>query len=193
MAKVTITGIDNLRNQLNKNVTNLAPVMPKVAGLVRAAIDKNFAARGRWDGKGVGPFSGGTQKWKPLASSTKTKYARKGYEMQPTLRRNNDLYASIQITTQGNNIYISSNSRYAQTHQEGATIKHPGGTPYVYLEGGKIAFVSKKKADQRAQAGKKTARTKPHNIVVPPRPFLTLTEQDVDKIVAAISQFALKF
>lgn len=187
----TITGIDQFEKQLNANLKNLNSIMPKVAGLVRAAIDKNFIARGRWDGSGTGLFSGGTQKWKPLASSTKQKYTRKGYELTPTLRRNNDLFASIQITTQGNSIVISSNSRYARIHQEGGNINHPGGTPYISLEAGKIVFISKKKADALKSQGRNVKKTKPHSIVVPPRPYLTLTEQDIEKIVTVISQFAL--
>lgn len=50
-------------------------------------------------------------------------------------------------------------------HEFGATINHPGGTPYFIKEDGLAQFVSKEK-------GSKLPKTKPHQIVIPSRSFL---------------------
>lgn len=52
-------------------------------------------------------------------------------------------------------------------HEFGATINHPGGTPYLIKEDGTAQFVSKDK-------GKKLPKTKPHEIVIPTRSFLRM-------------------
>lgn len=56
----------------------------------------------------------------------------------------------------------------AAVHELGATINHPGGTPYMIGPGGKAVFVSK-------AAGAGLPVTKPHTIVIPPRPFMRPT------------------
>lgn len=50
-------------------------------------------------------------------------------------------------------------------HEFGATINHPGGTPYFIKEDGLAQFVSKEK-------GSKLPKTKPHQIIIPSRSFL---------------------
>lgn len=52
-------------------------------------------------------------------------------------------------------------------HEFGATIEHPGGTPYVIGEDGLAKFVSK-------DAGADLPKTKPHQIVIPTRSFLRM-------------------
>lgn len=53
-------------------------------------------------------------------------------------------------------------------HEFGATINHPGGTPYFIKENGLAQFVSKEK-------GGNLPKTKPHQIVIPSRSFLRKT------------------
>lgn len=52
-------------------------------------------------------------------------------------------------------------------HEFGATINHPGGTPYLADESGKVTFVSKAK-------GAKLPKTKLHEIIIPTRSFLRM-------------------
>lgn len=52
-------------------------------------------------------------------------------------------------------------------HEFGATINHPGGTPYLIKDDGTAQFVSKKN-------GENLPKTKPHQIVVPTRSFLRM-------------------
>ncbi|MEL7698650.1 hypothetical protein VO57_015415 [Citromicrobium bathyomarinum] len=57
--------------------------------------------------------------------------------------------------------------KYARIHELGGTIEHPGGTPYKIVDGGMAVFVSK---DDPEAAN--LPKTKPHEIVVPARPYL---------------------
>jgi len=63
--------------------------------------------------------------------------------------------------------------RYGLLHEYGGTIPHPGGTPYIFVGPGRVAFISKAKAQEyEAQTGIKPKETKPHSIAMPARPFL---------------------
>ena len=63
-------------------------------------------------------------------------------------------------------IEYGSNVPYANIHEYGGTINHPGGTPYKFIGDGKIVFF--KKTDPRAA---KLKKTKPHSINMPARPY----------------------
>lgn len=56
---------------------------------------------------------------------------------------------------------------YALAQELGATIQHPGGTPYVIGEDGKAVFV---RLDSAGASG--LPKTKPHEIVLKPKPYL---------------------
>lgn len=77
--------------------------------------------------------------------------------------------ATAKATEDGFNL-----ARLAAVHEYGKTIKHPGGTPFTFVEGGRAVFL--KKGDARA-----TGITKPHDIVIPPRPFMAQT-YDVNRM-----------
>lgn len=57
------------------------------------------------------------------------------------------------------------NAELGAVHEFGATINHPGGTPYRIKKDGMAQFVSKSK-------GKDLPKTKPHTITIPARSFL---------------------
>lgn len=59
----------------------------------------------------------------------------------------------------------------AAVQDGGATINHPGGTPYKFGKNGEVVFVKK---DTPNPAG----ITKPHTIVIPPRPFMKPSVED---------------
>ena len=72
--------------------------------------------------------------------------------------------------TQGNR---QGDLRYGVLHEYGGTISHPGGTPYIFVGPGRVAFISKAKAQEyEAQTGITPKVTKPHSITMPARPFL---------------------
>ena len=57
------------------------------------------------------------------------------------------------------------NAELGAVHEFGATINHPGGTPYIIKKDGMAQFVAKSK-------GKDLPKTKPHTITIPARSFL---------------------
>jgi phage gpG-like protein len=122
--KYIINSLSQKFIELQKQFDDLTPVLEVVSALIERAISENFDARGRWDGNenDITIFSGGSQKWKALASSTKEKYQRLGWELEPTLNRSKGLMSTIEVRPQGkSSIVISANSPYAAIHQYGGT------------------------------------------------------------------------
>jgi phage gpG-like protein len=187
--------VNSVVTQLQVKTKNLKPLMAMISAMVSRSIDLNFEAHGRWDGSGTDIFSGGSYGWKPLAPSTKANYKKSGYELEPTLlRAGKFLKSQIEVYPVGyTGIGISSNTPYSRIHQLGGTINSPGGTPYMVISnnGKKSAlFVTLEYAAQHPEhiAGK----TKPHRIVIPARPYITLTPDDLKEIINFLAEFIAK-
>jgi len=67
---------------------------------------------------------------------------------------------------------VGTNLEYGRIHELGGIINHPGGTPYIVVEGGRAVFVSQQKAKQIEGEGRTVKRTKAHPINMPRRPYL---------------------
>ena len=166
--------------------------MAAVAEIIHAAIDDNFKANGRWDGTtnpgSITIFSGGSRQWTPLADSTVRRYIELGEHnpTEPTLRRSSELIDSIAVHYKGNRITISANKPYAAIHQYGGIINHPGGTSYGYktekdASEGKISFL------KRGEGYVELGVTKPHQIVIPPRPYITINDEVLESILEVLT------
>lgn len=70
-----------------------------------------------------------------------------------------------EVATQKHEGTDLTNAEIGAVHEFGATINHPGGTPYLIKKDGMAQFVSKSK-------GKDLPKTKPHTITIPARSFL---------------------
>lgn len=174
--------------ELQKQFDDLTPILEVVSALIERAISENFDARGRWDGNenDITIFSGGSQKWKALASSTKEKYQRLGWELEPTLNRSKGLMSTIEVRPQGkSSIVISANSPYAAIHQFGGTL-----TPTIPITSKMRKFFWAKYFETGFESWKGLALTKKKElkpvIQIPARPFITLTEEDLEEILALI-------
>ena len=172
-------------HQFQKKFDDLTPVLEVVSALIERAISENFDARGRWDGNenDITIFSGGSQKWKALATSTKEKYQRLGWELEPTLNRSKGLMSTIEVRPQGkSSIVISANSPYATIHQYGGTL-----TPTIPITSKMQKFFWAKYyytglVNWKAMALTKKKELKP-TIRIPARPYITLTQEDWEEIV----------
>lgn len=69
----------------------------------------------------------------------------------------------------------------AAANNFGANIDHPGGTGYV-VSGGKARFVSKD------FMGPISGITKPHKIIIPARPFMSLAQEPMIEATAGIAE-----
>jgi len=171
--------------ELQEQFNDLTPILEVVSALIERAISQNFDARGRWDGNesDISILSSGSQKWKALASSTKEKYQRLGWELEPTLNRSKGLMSTIEVRPQGkSSIVISANSPYAAIHQFGGTL-----TPTIPITSKMRKFFWAKYyntglVNWKAMALTKKKELKPTN-KIPARPYITLTQEDWEEIV----------
>lgn len=91
-----------------------------------------------------------------------------------TLMKDLDKKVSIRVGIIGEQAYEThphtdlTMAHLGAIHEFGATIQHPGGTPYTIDENGLAHFVSKDK-------GEGLPKTKPHTITIPARSFLRAT------------------
>ncbi|MBE2188859.1 MAG: phage virion morphogenesis protein [Candidatus Kapabacteria bacterium] len=175
--------------ELQKQFDDLTPVLEVVSALIERAISENFDGRGRWDGNenDITIFSGGSQKWKALASSTKEKYQRLGWELEPTLNRSKGLMSTIEVRPQGkSSIVISANSPYAAIHQYGGTL-----TPTILITSKMRKFFWAKYYNTGLVNWKVLALTKKKElkpvIQIPARPYITLTEEDLEEILELLT------
>lgn len=85
-------------------------------------------------------------------------------------------------------VTVSSNAKYAAIHEFGGTINHPGGTPY-FMRDGMAVFVS----NSGHGAFHNLPVTKPHDIVMPARPYMGPALQKnkariAKRVAAAVNQ-----
>ncbi len=181
--------LDEAVKELQLKFEDLTPILHVIASLINEAFRKNFDLGGRWSGQttGIDLFSGGSQQWSKWSS----KY-------NPTLKhpnasilvRSGVMRQQIEVREEGTNqISISASTPYAAIHQFGGVINHPGRTPYIILSNHQAHFISKKKAAELEAEGRKVKVTKPHQITIPPRPFLVLSEDDVNEIAEVIKKY----
>lgn len=186
-----ISQLNSVFRTLKSQYDDLTPILDMVSALIDRAITANFDERGRWDGNesDITIFSGGSQKWKALASSTKGKYQRLGWELEPTLNRTKGLMSTIEVRPQDkSSVVISANSPYAAIHQFGGTLK-----PTIPISSKMRKFFWAKfyetgQKNWRALALTKKRALKPV-IQIPARPFITLTEEDLEEIISIFSNF----
>ena len=183
-----ISQLNGIFRSLKSQYDDLTPVLELISALIDRAITVNFDARGRWDGNesDITIFSGGSQKWKALASSTKEKYQRLGWELEPTLNRSKGLISTIEVRPQGkSSVVVSANSPYAAIHQFGGTLKP---TIQISIKIRKFfwaRFYETGQENWKALALTKKNELKPV-IRIPARPYITLTEVDFEEILNII-------
>lgn len=137
--------------QLDKLVVTLRQKTAQVVAEKAVAYYKQSFSRKSWEG----------QPWKA---------AKKEPARGSLMVRSSKLMNSIRpVLVTPERIRIRAGSPqvpYAQIHQEGGTINHPGGTPYFFDKAkNKAVFVSKKN-------GANLPVTKPHKITMPRRQYM---------------------
>jgi len=143
-----------------------------VAVLALDLFDQNFEKQG---------FFG--NKWKE--SKRIKQYRIKKKKQGSTLVLNGHLRRSLRYVISGMTISFESNVPYAEIHNSGGTINHPGGTAYI-MKGNKAIFISNKKAD------KNDKRTKAHSITMPQRQFIGEHPELLKEIKELIDQIIIE-
>ena len=80
----------------------------------------------------------------------------------------------VEIVEAAATLKIGSSVPYAAIHEYGGTINHPGGTPYMIVDDGRVLFL--KKGDPRA-----VRTTRAHAITMPARPYLAPALRQFEK------------
>lgn len=186
-----ISQLNQTFQSLQRNFEDITPILEVISALIDRAISANFDERGRWDSNesDISIFSGGSQKWKALATSTKEKYQRLSWELEPTLNRSKGLMSTIEVRPQGkSSIVISANSPYAAIHQFGGILKP---TIPISLKMRKFfwaKFYETGQENWKALALTKKKELKPV-IQIPARPYITLTAEDLEEIILMFYTF----
>ena len=141
-------------HDLHKLANALRGTLNDIAVMSADAFDRNFEKQS---------FFG--KPWKP--SKYVEKENRQRGKRRFILQKTGHLRKSINYGFAGDTIRFYSNVPYALIHNEGGTIKHPGGTAYFYdKKKGKPVWISNRKASGKYK------RTKPHTIEIPKRQFI---------------------
>lgn len=106
------------------------------------------------------------------SKSRSIKFGQKRTTGRAILVQSGDLRRSINGQVNGNQIVFKSDLPYAQIHNDGGTINHPGGTAYRIVAKGKAVFISNAKRKALEADGKTVKVTKPHKIKIPRRRFM---------------------
>jgi len=146
--------IELLKNKLSSN----RELMLSIAETMRVAVLKNFETEGARLGI----------KWQKLASSTIKQRLSKGYWPGKILQRTGQLKKSIISNADNNSAIVSTNLIYAAIHQYGGWIHKSSLKTYL----------------RKKREGKEVRKlnNKMSSFYIPARPFLKLTESDLDKI-----------
>jgi phage gpG-like protein len=114
------------------------------------------------------------ERWKPRKKNRDDANRKKG--RRALLVQSGDLRRSIRIINTGQRfVVIGTDVKYANIHNEGGTIRHPGGTPYIVIhkdQKKRVAFISFDEAEELRSEGIKTNTTNPHDIPMPKRKFI---------------------
>jgi phage gpG-like protein len=129
------------------------------------------------------------QAWEKRKAGSLTKYDRRNRDKpRALLVKSGNLRRSVSTQSSGNKVIISSDMPYSQIQNEGGTIDHPGGTPYIITEDKKAKFISQRKAEKLRGRNQVVKVTKPHKIKVPKRQFIGVSRELQTQIEAMIDK-----
>jgi phage gpG-like protein len=195
------TEISKLLAKAKADKIDLSELLPALAERFHSSIEANSLEHGRWNGNlsEIGLFSGGNQRWQPLAESTKRGYKRKGISnLERTLARNaGGLQSSNNARPSGKNAILFSNNKvYAAIQNFGGDIVIPAHQRDIKFKttktGGatKVRF-AKKKAEGKNIHTKKDVSYSAHTIHIPASPFMLLQQDDLEWCRQKIADFMM--
>ncbi|HCG2926668.1 TPA: phage virion morphogenesis protein [Escherichia coli] len=148
-----------------------APLMRILAGDMEDAVQENFAQQGRpkWMG------------WSP-------RYAKRRGPGQ-ILQRSGRLASSIVSYSDNDTAMAGTNVIYASIHQSGGKIKIPARSQQAYYKQGKDGSVGNQFVKKSQSNYSEWNTISAYTISMPARPFLHLTESDVEGMEEKITDF----
>lgn len=158
-----VTDFENALGELIKKLEHREPLMRELAAAMGDAVEENFKNQGRPEWMG----------WKSNAYWAK----RRGGKI---LQRSGRLASSISQQSSNDEALVGTNVVYARIHQEGGSINIPARSQRAYYHQRKDGSLNNRFA-RKSKANYSEWNTIPgYQIKMPARPFLHLTESDVD-------------
>ena len=149
--------IDQYLSDLANLQYEMSNIAKDIAVLAADEFDKNFDRQAFFN-----------EKWRSskYVDRENERMSKKESRKRKILQKTGALRKSIRYTINGRTITFGSSVKYAEIHNEGGDIEHPGGTAF-FKKGDKMIWVSNRKAYR-----KKYPRTNPHTISIPQRQFV---------------------
>ena len=192
MAEMITVKIDdrevlNALTEVANRARNRRDLMRGIAGDMLDSVKETFEHQGR-------------PRWKPLASSTKRRYAKKGYTLEPTLNRTSaGLFHSIVPKSDNDSAVVGTNKKYAAIQHFGGDVQRAAHMRVLHFDQrtrGKMTHGRPgKDVDHFAKAGKARyamkVQVKGHSIKIPPRPYMLLHEADIRRIIERTKRYLM--
>lgn len=171
-----------LLEQVSARTEDTAPLMREVAGIMHAEVEANFEAEGR-------------PRWRDLYPATKKARAREGHWPGKILQVSGRLANSPAASSTADQAQVNTNVEYAAAQHFGATIyQAPRSNLFTQerrtkntVRGKKGTFKKGKKKLGAGGAGSFTSGARV--ITLPARPFMTLPESGIQKVIRAVKDF----
>ncbi|AIK14259.1 putative phage-related protein [Pectobacterium atrosepticum] len=160
--KYDITDFERGLGELISRIEHRQPLMREMAAAMHDAVEENFAQQGRpaWAG------------WSP-------RYAKKR-QGGKILQKSGRLAASINEYSDNDSATVGTNVVYARIHQEGGTINMPARSQRAYYKQNKDGSVGNRFVKKSKSNFSQWNTMGEYRITIPARPFLHLTESDVE-------------
>ena len=157
--------------ELIKKLENRAPLMREMAAAMGDAVEENFAQQGRpaWMG------------WNPAYARQ-----RRGGKI---LQKSGRLAASITQYSTNDEATVGTNVKYARIHQEGGEISIPARSQKAWYRQKKDGSVGNRFVKKSRSNFEQWNTIGAYKIRMPARPFLHLTEDDVEKMENTAEQY----
>ncbi|HCB2353220.1 TPA: phage virion morphogenesis protein [Escherichia coli] len=150
--------------ELIKRLDNREPLMRELAAAMGDAVEENFAQQGRPEWMG----------WSPA-------YARKRAGGK-ILQKSGRLASSITQFSTNDEAVVGTNVKYARIHQEGGEIRIAARSQRAYYRQHKNGSVGNRFVKKSRSNFSQWNTIGAYTITMPARPFLHLTEDDVDRM-----------
>ncbi|MEI7409276.1 phage virion morphogenesis protein [Pectobacterium aroidearum] len=160
--KYDITDFERGLGELISRLEHRQPLMREIAAAMHDAVEENFAQQGRpaWAG------------WSP-------RYA-KQRQGGKILQKRGRLAKSISEYSDNDSATVGTNVIYARIHQEGGTINIPARSQRAYYKQNKDGSVGNRFVKKSKSNFSQWNTMGEYKITIPARPFLHLTESDVE-------------
>ena len=184
--KIDDKAISKAFASLARSGKDLTPLMRAEAGHMLHAVEENFLAQGR-------------PRWPGLKPGTIKEREKKGHTPITILRETNALMSSLQTEADKSHAMVGTNNPYAAIHNYGGPIKKKATWGAVYLRTGKNGNLLRNDRGGAIFAGKKHKsyakryfNVAAHEITMPKREFMKLTDADLQVMVNEAERYLEK-